>query len=104
MKVTMAAAANVGAMIGTNILKKMPNSPSPSTLAAWTVSMGNDSALWRKKKMRNAVEMVGRMKPIVVSKSLAWLNMRKSGTISAAKGTIMESKSNPIRVSLPFSR
>jgi hypothetical protein len=55
--------------------------------------MGKDMALCLKKKIRKAVDMEGRIKPRVVSRSLIYAKILKRGTIIDAKGTIMDRSS-----------
>jgi hypothetical protein len=66
--------------------------------------MGKDMELWRKKKIRKAVDIDGRINPRVVSKRCAWLNILNRGTIRVAKGTIMESSRMDMTRSLFLSR
>jgi hypothetical protein len=66
--------------------------------------MGKDIELWRKKKMRKAVEIKGRIKPRVVSRRCAMLNILNRGIMRVAKGIIMERSNTDIIRSLFLSR
>jgi hypothetical protein len=91
-------------MIGIYIRVYMPNSFIPSTRAAWTISKGKDIELCRKKKIRKAVAIEGKINPAVVFSRLALLNILNRGTITDAKGTIMDNSRIDISRSLFLSR
>ena len=56
------------------------------------ISTGKDLAFWRNIMIMNGVVIMGRMKPSVQFKSLAFENIWNSGTIVATCGTIMASR------------
>ncbi len=78
-------------------------SDNPSILAASIMSCGNDLALCLNIIIRNGVEIVGRMNPIVVFSQPAFENIWNSGIMVATKGTIIASRIMLISVSFALS-
>ena len=78
-------------------------SDKPSILAASMISCGKDLALCRNIMIKNGVETVGRINPIVVFSQPAVENIWNKGIIVATKGTIIARRIMLITVSFALS-